>query len=101
MLYQGKSEVLRVNLSDRAELIRLLIQFFSYIEPDIEGFEAAVEEFKERVPELAKGLLEKVREAQKTNAKFINAFDAFFQLCRSSLDPNIRTRTFRSSRTAS
>ncbi len=89
VLYQGKMEVLRVDLSDRNQLLRLLIQFFSYIEPDIEGFEAAVEEFKERVPELAKGLLEKVRDAQKSNAKFIAAFDAFFQLCRSSLDPNI------------
>jgi len=89
VLYQGKVEALRVQLSDRAELLRLLVQFFSYIEPDIEGFEAAVEEFKERVPELAKGLLEKVREAQKANTKFIAAFDAFFQLCRSSLAPKI------------
>lgn len=89
VLYQGKTEVLRVDLSDRNQLVRLLEQFFSYIEPDIEGFEAAVDEFKERVPDLAKGLLDKVREAQKTNTKFIVAFDAFFKLCRTSLDPKI------------
>jgi predicted helicase len=89
VLYQGKSEVLRIPLGDRNQLVRLVAQFFSYIEPDIEGFEAAVEEFKERVPDLAKGLLNKVREAQKTNTKFITAFDGFFTLCRTSLDPKI------------
>jgi hypothetical protein len=36
-------------------LAALLNQFFSYTEPDIEGFEEAVDEFKERVPDLARG----------------------------------------------
>lgn len=81
--------MLRVDLTDRSQFLRLLVQFFSYIEPEIEGFEAAVEEFKDRVPELANGLLEKVRGAQKSNPKFIATFDSFFQLCRSSLDPKI------------
>jgi predicted helicase len=89
VLYQGKIEVLRILLSDRNELVRLLIQFFSYIEPDIEGFETAVGEFKDRVPQLAHGLLEKIRSANKSQRKFIAAFDSFFQLCRSSLDPKI------------
>ncbi len=89
VLYQGKVEVLRVALGDRNELVRLLIQFFSYIEPDIEGFQAAVTEFKDRVPQLAHGLLDKIREANKSQKKFITAFDSFFQLCRSSLDAKI------------
>jgi hypothetical protein len=36
-------------------LAALLNQFFSYTEPDIEGFEEAGDEFKERVPDLARG----------------------------------------------
>ncbi|MFZ1011042.1 MAG: hypothetical protein WAN65_29660 [Candidatus Sulfotelmatobacter sp.] len=52
VLYQSKEEVLRVDLTDSAQLVRLLQQFFSYIEPDVEGFEQAVDEFKDRVPEL-------------------------------------------------
>ena len=32
----------------------LLKQFFTYTEPDIATFEAAVGEFKERVPELGR-----------------------------------------------
>ncbi len=35
----------------------LLTQFFTYTEPDIATFEEAVQEFKERVPELARALL--------------------------------------------
>jgi hypothetical protein len=59
VLYQSKQEVMRVDLTESAQLVRLLQQFFSYIEPDVEGFEQAVNEFKDRVPELAKGLLHK------------------------------------------
>ena len=70
-------------------MLDLLRRFFAYIEPDIAGFEAAVEEFKDRVPELAKGLLTKIREAQKTNAKFVTAFESFFELCQKSIDPKI------------
>src|SRR5207249_11906111 len=68
----------------------LLNQFFSYVEPDIEGFDEAVEEFKERVPELARGLVAKIQEAHKDNPRFRAAFEKFFELCRSALNPNIR-----------
>lgn len=74
VLYQSKQEVMRADLTDPAQLVRLLQQFFSYIEPDVEGFEQAVNEFKDRVPELAKGLLHKIKEAHKSNRKFIAAF---------------------------
>ncbi len=93
VLYQSKTESFRVDLTKPDELVRLLEQFFSYIEPDIEGFEAAVQEFKDRVPDLAKGLLDKIEYANKHEQKFITAFDAFFDLCRTSLDPKISKRT--------
>ena len=90
VLYQNKQEVLRVPLGDPKELARLLNQFYGYAEPDIEGFEEAVEEFQERVPELARGLAEKIREAHKDNPRFIQAFAQFFTLCQTALNPNIR-----------
>jgi predicted helicase len=89
VLYQGGQEVLRLGLADPSQLVRLLKQFFSYIEPDIEGFEVAVDEFKGRVPELAKGLLGKIRDAQKHNPAFVAAFNDFYELCRTSIDPKI------------
>jgi len=90
VLYQDKQEVLRVPLGNPKELTRLLNQFYGYAEPDIEGFEEAVEEFQERVPELARGLAEKIREAHKDNPRFIQAFAQFFKLCQTALNPNIR-----------
>lgn len=94
VLYQNKQEVRRYQIGDPAqgpkELADLLNQFYSYTEPDIEGFEEAVEEFKQRVPELAKGLVEKIQKAHKDNKPFIAAFEQFFELCRTALNPNIR-----------
>jgi predicted helicase len=89
VLYQGGAEIDRFDLSKPARLVDLLKLFFAYVEPDIEGFEAAVEEFKDRVPDLAKGLLKKIREAQKENAKFVAAFSDFYELCKSAIDPKI------------
>jgi predicted helicase len=89
VLYQGGSQIDRFNLSNPTQLLDLLTRFFAYIEPDIEGFEAAVEEFKDRVPDLAKGLLKKIREAQKENVKFVAAFGDFYELCKNAIDPKI------------
>ena len=56
VLFQNKQQINGVNsLGNPKELAALLNQFFSYTEPDIEGFEEAVDEFKERVPDLARG----------------------------------------------
>jgi predicted helicase len=93
VLYQSKQEVLRADLTDSAQLIRLLQQFFAYIEPDVEGFEQAVDEFKDRVPELAQGLLHKIKEAHKSNKRFIAAFQAFYTLCQNAIDPKISEET--------
>jgi predicted helicase len=88
VLYQGGAEIKRFDLSNSTELVELLTRFFAYVEPDIEGFEAAVEEFKGRVPDLATGLLRKIREAQKNNSKFVVAFGEFYELCKNAIDPN-------------
>jgi hypothetical protein len=56
VLFQGKREVLRVDLSQPQNVADLLNQFFAYTEPEHEDFAKAVEEFKDRVPDLARGL---------------------------------------------
>jgi predicted helicase len=91
LLFQGKQKINGpYTLGNPKELVALLNQFFSYTEPDIEGFEEAVDEFKERVPDLARGLVEKIQQAHKDNARFQAAFEKFFELCRTALNPNIR-----------
>jgi predicted helicase len=90
VLYQNRDRVLEVDLSDPAELARLLHRFYSHTEPEIKEFEAAVEKFELRVPDLAKGLAVKIEEAHDRNRPFREAFAAFFSLCQLSLNPNIR-----------
>jgi predicted helicase len=90
VLFQSKQKINgSYSLGNPKELTALLNQFFSYTEPDIEGFEEAVDEFKERVPDLARGLVEKIQQAHK-DTQFQAAFDKFFELCRTALNPNIR-----------
>ncbi len=63
--------------------------FFAYTEPAHEDFGKAIGEFQQRVPDLARGLVEKIKAAHRDNGKFIQAFDAFYELCRNSLNPNL------------
>ena len=78
MLYQNGQEALRIELSNPQGLCDLLSGFYAHTQPDIEGFEQAVQEFKDRVPDLAGGLNEKIKDAHKKNKKFQAAFDDFF-----------------------
>jgi predicted helicase len=89
VLFQGKREVRRTDLTVAQNLADLLNHFYAYTEPEHEDFEQAVEEFKDRVPDLARGLAAKIRAAHQGNPDFQAAFDSFFTLCQTALNPNI------------
>ena len=89
VLFQHGREVLRADLGDRHQLAALLSTFFAYSEKDVEGFEQAVGEFQDRIPHLAKALLDKIQAAHKANATFQAAFESLLGVCRASLNPNI------------
>jgi predicted helicase len=89
VLYQHGQRLLTADMKDPAKLSELILQFFQYVEPEIEEFEHAVDEFKERVPDLAVGLAKKIALSHKANPAFREAFAAFFELCRTSLNPNL------------
>ena len=80
VLIQNKSEVMRIDLRNREQLERLLDAFFQYVEPQIESFQRAVEEFKEHVPDIANHLKEKIVDAHAANRKFKDAFAPFLEL---------------------
>lgn len=91
VLFQNNQRILKVDdLTDAQKLCDLLNLFYSYTEPGIVEFEKAVEEFQERVPDLAKGLDEKIKEAHRENPNFQESFDTFFALCQKTLNPNLR-----------
>src|SRR5262249_42784192 len=89
-LYQNRKVAMQVDLTQPQQLESLLVSFFSYTEPVHEDFTKAVEDFKQRVPDLARGLVQKIQEAHKTNANFKKTFESFFALCRDSVNPNLR-----------
>ena len=89
VLFQHGSESMRVDMKDPKKLEDLIVQFFRHIEPQIEEFEEAINEFKEKVPDLAEGLKKKIEESHRKNPAFKKAFADFFELCRTSLNPNL------------
>jgi predicted helicase len=89
ILYQNNRLAFEADLTQRDQLLDLLRQFFTYTEPDIATFEAAVDEFKQRIPDLAQGLLTRIAEEHTKNARFVSAFATFLELCRTTLNPQI------------
>lgn len=90
VLYQNGARTDEGDMRDPAALKRVLDIFYRYSEPNIEGFEQAVDSFKETIPELAEGLKERIEDAHKTNPAFKTAFADFYELCKTALNPNIR-----------
>ncbi len=89
ILYQNKERVFTANLGDPRELADLLNRFYNHEEPDIEAFDLALDEFQQRVSDLATGLQAKIADAHAHNRHFQGAWNTFFSLCRLSLNPNI------------
>ena len=75
-----------------ANLVEVLAVFFSYTEPALADWERAIEEFRERLPELGRSvrdLIQKARGPIAPNRKFVAAFDAFTTLCRTAINPTL------------
>lgn len=90
ILFQhGVRQGLNEDIRDGKNLSELLNNFFAYTEPDHEEWEAAVAEFKERLPEIAKRAEELINKERRTNKQFIQRFEAFYALCRQALNPNL------------
>ncbi|GAC1522365.1 MAG: hypothetical protein NVS3B14_23250 [Ktedonobacteraceae bacterium] len=92
VLFQGKRKASECDLGKQRDVEDVLLQYFNYTEPHIEKFQAAVLEFKARIPELARDLLDIIEREHRQNKRFIAAFDALAAICRASLDPNLDDR---------
>lgn len=90
VLFQDRQRALEADLSDPRQVAGLLDSFYRHTEPAHRDFHEAVDEFEERVPDLARGLAAKIDEAHHANRPFQDAFASFFALCQASLNPNLR-----------
>jgi hypothetical protein len=89
VLYQQGYRVYEAALAQPENLVHVLKLFLEYAPPAISEWEKAVERFKDKVPELGLSLKKLISKERQTNAKFINAFDDFLTLCRTSLNPDL------------
>lgn len=89
VLIQSGQRVGEFDLERADQVATLLDRFLGYTEPNIVGFEAAVEKFKADTPQLADGLRRLIADAHKSNKAFQAAYAAFFALCQTALNPNI------------
>ena len=89
LLYQNGHLRLDVDLTDPSNFINLLNTFFAYREENIVDWYAAVEEFKEKVPVLGRGVAKRISTEMQENPEFQQAFQSFHQQCRASIDSNL------------
>jgi predicted helicase len=90
VLFQDKYETLQADITKPPELADLLNRFYAWTKPEYTKFNRAIEDFKDRVPELARELAAKIVAAHESNDKFRAAFSQFFGLCKATLNPNMR-----------
>jgi predicted helicase len=89
ILYQNGKEIFDADLNDEEKLVRVLGLFFDYQPPAYEEWEQAVKRFQEQLPELGEALLKVLDDAKLNNKNFLAAFATFYELCRTSINPNL------------
>jgi type I restriction-modification system DNA methylase subunit len=89
VLYQNSERFYEADLTKPDDLVHVLTLFLEFAPPAIAKWEKAVEEFKDKVPQIGKSLKVLIEKERQTNKTFITAFDDFCSLCRGSLNPNI------------
>ncbi|MDP2982434.1 MAG: type ISP restriction/modification enzyme [Candidatus Latescibacter sp.] len=89
LVYRNGSKVFDETITEPERLIKALEVFFSYQPPHYPEWRKAVEEFRDKVPQIAKGILELIEKERQSNTQFIEAFNGFADLCRRSINPNL------------
>ena len=91
ILYQNGQRVLDEDITEghEAQLKTVLERLCSHPLAAVDNWHAAVAEFRETVPALGRELAELIQNAHETNPRFSTAFAGFYQLCKTSINPNL------------
>jgi predicted helicase len=89
VLYRENERFYEADLTKPDELVQILKLFLEFVRPVIADWDKAVDEFRDKVPQIGLSLKALIEKERQTNQKFIAAFDSFCSLCRGSLNPNI------------
>ena len=89
ILWQDDRQVLDADLTDPRQLIETLQAFFSHRPEAIAEWEEVVAQFKDKVPDIGRGLAELIHKERQTNRRFAAAFAEFLAKCRLSINPDL------------
>ncbi len=88
-LWQAGAEVLRCDMTDTAQLEKLLKLFFGFERPEIADFRRAVEQFKADLPAVLKGLREMIDAQHSANPAFRKAQASFLAHAQEAINPGL------------
>ena len=89
VLFQNRSEVMRCDMTDTPQLLRLVTLFFAYEREEIRDFRKAVAQFKLDIPAVLEALREKIDDAYSGNADFKAAADKFLAHAKDTINPAV------------
>jgi predicted helicase len=89
ILIQEGRQVMDADISRADALVNVLEAFFNFDLPYIKDWESAVQEFKDKIPTLAEGVLKILDEQRKINRAFRDSFDHFLSISRASINPDL------------
>ena len=89
ILYQNGILKYDGDISQAQYLADIVNEFFNFSQPHIAEWEEAIEEFKDRIPELAAALEKTIDREMMENRRFVARFEEFVQVCRASINPQI------------
>ena len=89
VLVQNRNETLRCDMTDTEALGKLLKLFFGFERPEIAGFRAAVEQFKQDLPAVLDALRQMIEREHTANAGFRAAEERFLVHAQEVINPNL------------
>lgn len=89
ILWQNGRQVDSADITHPGVLVNLLKELFNFRQGVQHDWETAVDEFKPKIPELAKTVVALIDVERKDNKKFVQAFNSFATLCRTAINPNL------------
>lgn len=95
VLIQQGNEIMRVATNDAEALDRIIKEFVNYVRPEVASFHKAIELFKLDVPKVTDTIRAFMLAQEKTNGKFKEAENKFWELCKESINPSISLEDIR------
>lgn len=89
VLFQRGAEVMRVPVREPDKLDSILKEFINFKSEVVYHFETAIENFKADIPKIIEVLRNKIEQTGAQNKNFISARNAFLELCKEEINPEI------------